>query len=154
MELLLKRKAKKEKYTIGDLYIDGQWFSNTLEDTDRGLTNSMTDEEIAKIKVYGETAIPTGTYKITMDVVSPRFGSKTFYKQVCNGKVPRLLNVPGFDGILIHVGDGPRAEDLTYGCILVGQNKYVGQLNNGKQVFTNLYNKLKKAKEDIYITIQ
>ena len=153
MKLLLKRIAKMEKYTIGDLYIDGEWFSNTLEDTDRGLTSSMIKGEIAKIKVYGKTAIPTGTYKINMNVVSPKFSKYTFYKNVCNGKLPRLMNVPGFDGILIHVGEGKEGHKLTSGCILVGNNTIVGGLTNSRETFKKLYQELKKSK-DITITIQ
>lgn len=153
MELLLKRIAKKQDYTIGNLYIDGQLFSNTLEDTDRGLTSSMTVDQIAKIKVYGKTAIPTGTYKINMNVVSPKFSKYTFYKNVCNGKLPRLMNVPGFDGILIHVGEGKEGHKLTSGCILVGNNTIVGGLTNSRETFKKLYQELKKSK-DITITIQ
>lgn len=37
MKLELKRIAKKPKYTIGKLYIDGKYMCNTIEDTDRGL---------------------------------------------------------------------------------------------------------------------
>ena len=153
MELLLKRIAKKQNYTIGNLYINGQWFSNTLEDTDRGLTSSMTVDQIAKIKVYGKTAIPTGTYKINMNVVSPKFSKYTFYKNVCNGKLPRLMNVPGFDGILIHVGEGKEGHKLTSGCILVGNNTIVGGLTNSRETFKKLYQELKKSK-DITITIE
>lgn len=153
MKLELKRIAKKDTYTIGKLYIDGIYFSDTLEDRDRNLRQDMSIEEIKQKKIYGQTAIPTGTYKIDMNTVSPKFGSKSFYKKTCNGKVPRLMNVPGFDGILIHVGDGPKAEDLTYGCILVGKNKYVGQLNDGKQIFTELCKRL-KGQKDIILTIE
>lgn len=153
MKLLLKRIAKKDTYTIGKLYVDGKYVADTLEDCDRGLRQDMSLEEIKKIKVYGKTAIPVGTYKIDMNTISPKFSKKQFYKEVCNGKLPRLVNVPGFDGILIHVGDGPKAEDLTYGCILVGKNRYVGQLNDGKQVFTKLYQELKEQ-NIITITIE
>lgn len=149
MELLLKRKAKKEKYTIGDLYIDGQWFSNTLEDTERGLTNSMTDTEIAKIKVYGETAIPTGTYKITMDVISPRFKNRSWAKPY-DGKLPRLIAVPGFEGVLIHVGND--STDSS-GCILVGMNTIVGKITNSTATFHQLMSKL-QGQKDITITIE
>lgn len=147
MEILVKRIAKKKLYTIGKMYIDGIYFADTLEDTDRGLSQSMSLEKIKKIKVPTETAIPTGSYKVTTSVVSPKFSKKDFYKQVCDGKLPRLLNVPGFEGILIHVGDGPKAQNLTEGCILVGQNKIVGQLINGKEVFKKLISKMKGAKE-------
>ena len=73
MKLLLKRVFKADTYTIGKLYVDGKYFSSTLEDKDRGLDQKMPIEQINKLKVYGETAIPTGTYKITLDVVSPKF---------------------------------------------------------------------------------
>ena len=151
MKILVKRIAKKPTYTIGKLYVDGKYVCDTLEDKDRNLNQKMPLSEIKKLKVYGQTAIPTGTYKVNMNIVSPSFSKKEFYKQFCGGKLPRLMNVPGFDGILIHVGDGPRGAELTQGCILVGQNKIVGQLINGKETFKKLYNMLKG---DIEITIE
>ena len=118
MELLLIRRYKNDKYTIGDLYIDGVWFSNTLEDTDRGLTDDMSEEQIKKIKVYSRTAIPIGRYKIGV-TYSPKF--KRY--------LPILLNVKGFSGIRIHSGNS--AED-TLGCLLVGFNKVKGQVINSR----------------------
>lgn len=158
MELILKRIAKKKDYTIGRLYIDNQYFCDTLEDTDRGLKQSMSEKEIKKIKIPGKTAIPTGTYKINMNIVSPRFGSKAFYKAVCNGKLPRLMGVPGFQGVLIHVGDGSNGHLLTEGCLLVGKNKIVGGLLEGRDIFTKLVRDYlipsNKRNEQIKITIQ
>lgn len=151
MKILVKRIAKKPTYTIGKLYVNGKYVCDTLEDKDRNLNQNMSLSEIKKLKVYGQTAIPTGTYKVNMNIVSPSFSKKEFYKQFCGGKLPRLMNVPGFDGILIHVGDGSRGAELTQGCILVGQNKIVGQLINGKETFKKLYNMLKG---DIEITIE
>lgn len=150
MEIVLNRKWKKPNYTIGTLNIDGKFFCNTLEDTDRGLKDSMSLNEIKNIKKPHITAIPTGTYEVTLNVVSPRFGSKSFYKEVCNGKVPRLLNVKGFDGVLIHTGN--KAED-TDGCILVGQNKAVGQVLNSQNTFRELYKILAKATGKITLKI-
>ena len=124
MEILVKRIAKKPKYTIGKMYIDGQYICDTLEDTDRGLNQNMSLEEIKNKKVYGETAVPTGTYKVDMNTVSPKFKSRTWAKPY-GGKLPRLVLVPGYDGVLIHPGN--KAED-TLGCILVGENKAVGQV--------------------------
>ena len=143
MILTLDRKYKLPTYTIGKLYIDGEYFCDTLEDKDRGLTDDMTVSEISKIKIKNETAIPTGTYSITLNIVSPRFSVSSFYKQVCNGKLPRLLNVKGFDGILIHVGEGINGKDLTSGCILVGKNTIKGGLTNSKECFKELYKLLK-----------
>ena len=109
MNITLNRIAKKAKYTIGKLYINDQYFCDTLEDTDRGLTQSMTEQQIGSKKVYGETAIPTGTYRIIISY------SNKFKKQM-----PLLLNVPGFAGIRIHSGN---TEKDSLGCILVGKNK-------------------------------
>ena len=125
MELTLKRIAKKDTYTIGKLYVDGEYFCDTLEDKDRGLTSDMSLEDIKKVKVYGQTAIPSGRYRVTMNM-SSRF------KKV----MPLLLYVPGFDGIRIHSGN--TAAD-TQGCILLGQNKVVGKVINSRIYTDKLY---------------
>lgn len=153
MKILIKRTAKKQNYTIGQLFINGNKFCDTLEDPDRGLTSTMSSLEISNKKVYGDTAIPTGTYTVDMNTVSPRFGSQAYYKEVCGGKVPRLLNVPGYQGVLIHVGNVPKD---THGCILVGKNTKIGQVLESKDTFKSLYKELKKAadkKEQITVTI-
>lgn len=149
MELLLKRIAKRDKYTIGDLYIDGKWFSNTLEDTDRGLSQDMSLEEIKKIKVYGKTAIPTGTYKVNMNIISPKFKTRVWAKPY-NGMIPRLENVPGYEGILFHPGNS--AED-SIGCILLGYNTVKGKVTQSQNTFHKLMAILTKEK-DITITIE
>ncbi|WP_071146887.1 DUF5675 family protein [Bacteroides ihuae] len=115
MKLLLKRVARKPGYTIGKLFMDGEYFCDTLEDTDR-LDEGMSLDEIKKLKQPGQTAIPEGKYKVIVNV-SPKF------KRL----LPRLQNVPGFEGVLIHRGN--TAKD-TAGCILVGQNKKVGMVLN------------------------
>lgn len=149
MKLLLKRIAKMEKYTIGKLYIDGKYFSDTLEDTDRNLTNTMSKDEIVKVKVYGKTAIPTGTYVVDMNTVSPKFGKRS-WAQPYEGKVPRLQDVPGYEGVLIHPGN---TADDTSGCILVGRNKVKGQVVESQNTFHSLMNIL-KGDNDITITIE
>lgn len=150
MEILVERRWKKPNYTIGIMSIDGKRFCETLEDTDRNLRDTMDVSEIKAIKKPHITAIPTGTYQVTLNVVSPKFGSRKFYKEVCNGKVPRLLNVKGFEGILIHSGN--KAED-TDGCILVGQNKVVGQVINSQATFRELYKLLSSSRDNITIKI-
>ena len=144
MELVVDRKWKKQGYTISNLTIDGKWFCNVLEDTDRGLDDFMSIEEKKKHKKPSITAIPRGTYEVTLDVVSPKYSTNTFYKQVCNGKVPRLLNVKGFEGILIHAGNSSKD---SAGCLLVGVNKVKGQVLNSRETFKELY-KLLKDKHD------
>ena len=135
MKLELVRVARKPNYTIGKLYVNGTYFCDTLEDTDRSLRSEMSFNEIANLKIKGKTAIPYGTYAIDLDTVSPRFGSQAFYKEVCNGKLPRLVNVNGYDGVLIHVGND---DGDTDGCILVGYNTVVGKVTNSKDAFRRL----------------
>ena len=142
MKLYVDRKWPKATYTIGRLYIDGILFCNTLEDADRGLRQTDSLSSIKSRKVYGETAIPKGTYDVAMDVTSPKYSASDWYWKLCKGKVPRLLNVPGFDGILIHTGNNPLQ---TFGCLLVGKNTKVGQLTESKATFEKLYKKMKAA---------
>lgn len=148
MKLLLKRIAKKDKYTIGNLYVDGKFFCNTLEDKDRGLNSQMSLKEIKNKKVYGETAIPIGTYKIDMDEESPSFKNRTWAKPY-NGKIPRLSDVPGYSGVLIHPGND---QSDTLGCILVGRNTQVGKVLDSQNTFHSLMKML--AKGDNIITIE
>ena len=148
MEILVRRIAKRSTYTIGRMYIDGKYVCDTLEDTDRGLKQSMSLEEIKKKKIYGKTAIPTGTYKVTMDVVSPKFKNRTWAKPY-KGKIPRLLDVPGYEGVLIHPGN---AANETYGCILPGINSVVGKVTNSQATFKKVMAILTKG-TDITITI-
>lgn len=154
MKLELERRWKKATYTIGRLYVDGVYFCNTLEDKDRGLDQTMPDIYIRSRKVYGETAIPTGTYGVSMNTTSPKYAAVSWYWKLCHGKMPRLLAVPGFDGILIH--PGTTALD-TKGCILVGKNTKVGQLTESKATFQKLYKAMAKAYqkgEEISIVIE
>lgn len=154
MNILLKREYKKDTYTIGKLFINNQYFCDTLEDKDRGLKDSMPLTTIKQLKKPKITAIPTGTYKITLNVVSPKFSKYTFYKSINGGRVPRLLNVKGYDGILIHVMDGAKGADLSEGCIGIGRNLIKGGLLQGKEYYKKLYTILKDTKEDITITIE
>lgn len=149
MDIQLKRIAKKETYTIGKLYIDGVYFCDTIEDKDRGLNQTMSINDIKKNKVYGETAIPTGTYIIDMNVVSPKFKTRKWAIPY-DGKIPRLQNVKGFDGVLIHPGSSSKD---TYGCLLVGKNTLIGKLTESQITFHNLMKKLLNT-DKIIITIQ
>jgi len=153
MKLRLKRIACKSSYTIGKLYVDGSYFCDTIEDKDRGIDDSMAVEKIQSVKVAKETAIPTGTYNVTLNVQSPKYKNRAQYA-FCKGYLPRLLNVKGFDGILIHIGNTQRD---SAGCILVGENKVVGQVINSTATFKKLYAVLDAANkrgEKIAITIE
>ncbi len=149
MEILLKRIAKKNLYTIGKLYIDGVYFCDTIEDKDRGLSQSMLLEEIKKIKVPNETAIPTGTYNVTLNVVSPKFKDRAWAKPY-GGKVPRILNVPGFEGVLIHPGTD---QNSTSGCVILGKNKIVGKVIESQATFKIFMAKI-AGQKNITLTIK
>ncbi|WP_073346073.1 DUF5675 family protein [Bacteroides congonensis] len=140
MDLKLKRIFRGDKYTIGHLYIDGNYYCDVLEDTDRGLTDDMSEEEIKRIKIYGKTAVPKGRYKIEV-TYSPKF--KRY--------LPILLNVKGFTGIRIHSGNS--AED-TLGCLLVGFNKEKGKVLNSRVTSDKLTALLRNCEEEIHITIE
>lgn len=98
----------------------------------------MSEKEILKIKIKSKTAIPYGTYNINMHTVSPKFKTRSW--AVSNkGIVPRLENVKGYDGVLIHPGNKPEDTD---GCILVGENKIKGQIINSVATYKKLVNML------------
>ena len=150
MKLELIRRYRKSDYTIGSLLVDGVKFCDTLEPTDRGLTSSMTLQEIKAKKVKGKTAIPTGVYHIDMETVSPRFKTKA-WARAHNGIVPRLQGVKGFAGVLIHVGNS--AAD-TEGCILVGRNTEVGRVTQSVKTYMELFNILDNANEYIIMEVR
>lgn len=134
MKLRVERRFLKPGYTIGRLEVDGKYFCDTLEDRVRDLSREK--------KIPGETAIPAGIYDVVVNI-SPRF----------KRKLPRLLNVPGFEGILIHRGNTP--ED-TAGCILVGENKAKGRVINSTPYelrLTEMIERAQSAGETITIEI-
>ena len=152
MELTLERKWRKDTYTIGILYINGKRFCETCEDQDRNLYQGMGVDEIQRRKVYGETAIPYGRYRISMRRKSPKYSKKKQYEK-CDGYVPYVRDVPGFSAILIHIGN--TAKD-SCGCILVGENKVKGQVVNSTATFWKLYDILKEAdmrNEEIWLSV-
>lgn len=110
IKLKLKRIFKGETYTIGKLYVNDEYLCDTIEDRVRDLEK----EE----KVYGETAIPEGTYKVIVN-----------YSPKLKRKLPLLLNVPYFTGIRIHKGV---SEKSSAGCIIVGENKVKGKVLNSE----------------------
>ena len=150
MELLLKRIARRGSYTIGRLYVNGRYHCDTLEPCDRGLDQSLPLSVNKAKKKKGVTAIPVGRYRLTLAVKSQRFSQKKQYA-ACNGYLPRLINVPAFDGVLIHIGN--TASD-TEGCILVGKNTQVGKVLESTQTFWKLYSILQDAKDKIYIKVE
>ena len=128
---------------------------DTIEDTVRDLDK---DGKFAngEVKIPGKTAIPYGRYEITMKVKSPKYSnvSKYSWAKKYDGCLPRLLNVPHFDGVLIHVGNSALDSEA---CVLVGENKVVGKVINSVNTFRRLMDDYlvpaKKRNEKISITI-
>lgn len=141
-ELLLQRRFFKEDYTIGRLSVDDETFADTLEDKVRDYNKDGDLLDEGEEKVYGQTAIPYGRYRVVVD-----------YSQRFKRELPRLLSVPHFEGIRIHSGN--KAGD-TSGCILVGENKVKGGLINSRVYERELTSWLKMWQgrgEEIWITI-
>lgn len=124
MLIEVKRLYKKAEYTIGKMYIDGEYFCDTLEDTDRGLKQGMSLSELKEMKEYGKTAIPTGEYMVAVTF------SNRFEKWL-----PLIHPVPVFEGVRIHSGN--TASD-TEGCILVGKNKAKGKVLDSRKTMNEL----------------
>lgn len=139
MKLTLKRIALKPTYTIGKLYIDDNYFCDTLEDTVRDLNKDGKFDNGEK-KIKGKTAIPYGTYEIKW-TYSHRFKKYT----------PQLMNVPSFEGIRIHSGN---SSDHTYGCLLLGENKKVGMVLNSKATIAKFCPIIKDACAKGKVTIE
>ena len=137
VNLLLDRIYKAETYTIGKLYIDGVYFCDTLEDKVRDLNKDGDLNDIGEGKVYGESAIGYGIYKVLL-TMSNRF------KRL----LPIIVDVKGFEGVRIHAGN--KASD-TLGCILVGINSTKGGLTVSRVHEDKLVSILKKYK---HITLE
>ena len=142
MELQLKREIFTDESTIGTLTIDGKFECYILEDKDRGINNTLTLEQIMRVKVYGKTAIPYGRYEVDW-TMSARF----------KVMMPILLNVVGWSGIRIHKGN---TEIDSLGCLLCGTRKLSNRITESTVATNKLYAKIESAKKQgqrIYITI-
>ena len=132
MELKLKRDLKNNIFTLGKLFIDGVLFCYTVEDKDRDINNDGDLDDAGEAKVYGETAIPKGTYKVILSV------SNRFKKLM-----PEVLNVKGFEGIRIHAGNS--AID-SHGCIIVGTVRTPNGVGLSRDCFIRLMKRLEGQK--------
>lgn len=157
MEITLKRIARRPTYTIGKLSIDGKYFCDTIEDRDRDVNRNGRFDN-GEVKIPSQTAIPNGRYRVTMRVQSPKFSHRAEYNWWrVNGRygyLPRLLDVPHFEGILIHAGSTARS---SAGCIIVGRNTVVGGVTDSMATCKKLYPILKAAAdrgEEIWITVK
>lgn len=141
MKLKLNRIYFSPTYTIGKLYVDGKFFCDTIEDVNRDLNKDGDLTDVGESKIQDKTCIPFGTYDVIVNE-SQRF------KRL----LPRLLNVPGFDGILIHNGVD---ENSSSGCIILGDNNQKGKVENGKFYMNKLTDMVfAEQKKNIKTTIQ
>lgn len=141
-ELRLERKYLKETYTIGQLFVDGEFFCDTLEDPVRDLNKDGDLEDAGEFKIYGETAIPYGRHRVIVSD-SPKL----------KRELPLILDVKHFTGIRIHKGVSALS---TLGCVCIGENNKPGRLTNGKFYEDKLVAMLKEyiaSGEEIYIDI-
>lgn len=138
MELIVKRIFLGDAYTIGKLYVNGEYLCDTLEDKVLDTNKNGKFDEGNKVKHH--TAIPYGTYDLIVNY-SPKF----------KRELPRLLNVPYFEGILIHEGN---TNLHTSGCILLGENKVKGKVINSKKYVDKLIRLLKEDNKKHIINIE
>ena len=114
MNLTLKRLNLTPNYTEGELYVNGVYFCKTLEDTNRDLNKNGQFDNNEK-KIYGETCIPYGKYKVILSY-SPKF----------KRELPEILEVPNFQGIRIHRGNYANTE-IFIGEITEEEAKILGE---------------------------
>jgi hypothetical protein len=136
MKLVLNRDVIGDTFTLGSLTVDDQRIGFTCEDKDRHLENGGE-------KVYGETAIPRGRYKVIISF------SQRFKKPM-----PEILNVPGFEGIRIHGGN---TDADTLGCILLGAQRTSNGVANCAAVNNSLISMLEKAEDigdEVWLTVE
>ena len=131
MNLTLKRLNLTPNYTEGELYVNGVYFCKTLEDTNRDLNKNGQFDNNEK-KVYGETCIPYGKYKVILS-----------YSSKFKRELPEILKVPNFQGIRIHRGN--KISD-TLGCVLCGEKVKNGYLSNSTPYEIKLVELFKQAK--------
>jgi hypothetical protein len=122
MKIDICREDFTDKSTVGKMFVDGVFECFTLEDVVRNGP-----------KVYGATAIPVGTYSVIIDF------SGHFQKEL-----PRILDVPGFEGIRIHCGN---TDKDTEGCILLGRTREEDFVGESKLAFASFFPKLRAVGE-------
>ena len=124
MKLKLTRDVFTDLSTTGKLTVDDEYFSFTLEDTDRKM-------EAGGEKVYGKTCVPRGAYDVVLN-----FSNR--YQKV----MPQVMDVPGFEGIRIHAGN---FHGDTNGCVLLGSTRSTDFVGNSMVTFDRLMGILEDA---------
>lgn len=141
------RTVREDRYTEGRLSFDGKYVCDTIEDRDRDINrNGRLDGD--EVKIQGETAIPNGRYRVTLEYspkFSPRYGGR---------RIPTIHDVPGFSGIRMHTGN--TAND-SEGCVIVGIRHTAGMVRDSRAtLFDDVIPPMEAAEkrnEAIWITI-
>lgn len=142
MLIEVRRYILTKSFTVGHLYIDGQFFCHTLEDMDRELSDDLSEDENLSKKIYGVTAIPIGEYKLTID-----YSNK--YKKY----LPHILNVKAFDGIRFHSLNYAKE---SLGCVGVGNYNGNGMIINSRKTmnaFQPIIQEAIDSKQDVKVRI-
>lgn len=156
MELRLRRIACNSEYTIGKLYLGERWICDILEPPVRDLDKSG-EIDGTEVKIQGNSAIPYGRYRIDMTTKSPKYSNFLRYPWArdYNGCLPRFMDVPSFEGVLIHVGNTVKDTDA---CLLTGYNTQKGYVTSSTRTFLTLMDDYllpaHRRGEEIYITIE
>ena len=115
------------------------------------------EDEYRETKRSKETRIPAGTYEIKLrneGGFHQRYSKK--YSSIHRGML-HIIDVPGFEYILIHVGN---SDEHTAGCLLVGDSQENNQINkNGfigssGNAYKRIYPLIADAVENERVTIQ
>ena len=146
MLVKLFRYSANEEDTLGLMYIDGQFACYTLED------------QYQNEKIYGETRIPAGSYKMRLRTEGGFHQRYSTRYQGFHIGMLEIADVPGFEFILLHVGN---TDDDTAGCILVGNTAnnnqdYRGFVGHSSEAYRFVYPKIASALsegEDVRIII-
>jgi hypothetical protein len=111
--------------TLGKVFVNDSYVCETLEDFVREIPGKPT----ADWKIKGYTAIPVGTYKMTLSM-SAHFGKV----------LPELHDVPGYEGVRIHSGN---TSADTEGCLLLGLYRVGGTISSSRHAFMVFMNAIK-----------
>jgi hypothetical protein len=136
MEIVTSRDVFTPEFTLWKMYVDDSFLGYTCEDFDRHL-------ESGGEKVYGQTAIPRGRYRVHL-------AYWTKFRTI----VPHIIDVPKFTGVYIHGGN--RAID-TLGCPLLGGTRTQDGVANCAGVNNHLRDMVEHCEEngeEVWITIR
>jgi len=121
--------------------IDGLWQQKKF------LAYTLEDEQ-RDTKVFGETRIPNGDYKLGLRKVGGYHARYTKRFPHIHIGMLHVLDVPGFEYILIHCGN---TDEHTAGCLLVGDSQENNQITKdgfiGKstQAYKRIYPRIAEA---------